>query len=125
MIPAMSVSQNSTVRVRRNSEGMPAACGPPEPWQRRWHRGVPGSRLRRNAHLFHGILAGGGLNRKPSPLASRRMNPLLRLFAVAALFTASLSHAASFEGKVTLAMTAGKNHAQVLDYSIKGTSIRI
>jgi hypothetical protein len=80
--------------------------------------------LRRNAQLFHGILGGGGLSRRRTPLAFARMNPLLRLFAVAVLFTASLSHAASFEGKVTLAMTTGKNQ-QVLDYSIKGTAIRI
>lgn len=53
------------------------------------------------------------------------MNPLLRLFAVLALLTASLGHAASFEGKVTLAMTMGKGQSQVLDYSIKGTAIRI
>lgn len=53
------------------------------------------------------------------------MKPLLRLFAVATLLTASLGHAASFEGKVTLAMTMGKGQSQVLDYSIKGTAIRI
>ncbi len=56
----------------------------------------------------------------------RAMNPLLRLFAVGALLTATLSHAASaFEGKVSLAITAGKGKPQVLDYSIKDTSLRI
>ncbi len=53
------------------------------------------------------------------------MNPLLRLFAVATLLTASISHAASFEGKVTLAMNMGKGQSQVLDYSIKNNAIRI
>ncbi|MFZ5494522.1 MAG: DUF4412 domain-containing protein [Verrucomicrobiota bacterium] len=53
------------------------------------------------------------------------MKPLLRLFAVAALLTASLGHAAAFEGKVALAMTTGKGKTQELDYSIKGSALRI
>ncbi|AOS45021.1 hypothetical protein Verru16b_02090 [Lacunisphaera limnophila] len=53
------------------------------------------------------------------------MNHLLRLFAVVTLLTASLVHAASFEGKVTLAMEMGKGQKQVLDYSIKGSAMRI
>lgn len=53
------------------------------------------------------------------------MNPLLRLFTVGTLLTASLAYAAGFEGKVTLAMTAGKGKTQELDYSMQGTAIRI
>jgi hypothetical protein len=53
------------------------------------------------------------------------MNTLLRLVAVTSFLTASLGHAASFEGKVTLAMNMGKGQSQVLDYSIKDTAIRI
>ncbi|MDQ5979346.1 MAG: hypothetical protein QG602_2320 [Verrucomicrobiota bacterium] len=54
------------------------------------------------------------------------MNPLLRLLAVGTLLTATIAHAASaFEGKVSLALTAGKGKPQVLDYSIKDTSLRI
>jgi len=53
------------------------------------------------------------------------MNPLLRLFAVATLLTASFAHAASFEGKVTLNLSTGKDRSQALDYSIKGTAVRI
>jgi hypothetical protein len=42
------------------------------------------------------------------------------------LLTATIAHAASaFEGKVSLAITAGKGKPQVLDYSIKDTSLRI
>lgn len=54
------------------------------------------------------------------------MNPLIRLFTVAgSLLAVSLAHAASFEGKVTLAMSTGKGQSQSLDYSIKDTAIRI
>lgn len=53
------------------------------------------------------------------------MNPLLRLLTVATLLSAAVVHAASFEGKVTLAMNMGKGQSQVLDYSIKDTAIRI
>lgn len=53
------------------------------------------------------------------------MNTLFRLFAVGALLTASLLHAAGFEGKVTLALGTGKGQSQVLDYAIKDTAIRI
>lgn len=53
------------------------------------------------------------------------MNPLLRLFAVTMLLTAAVGRAASFEGKVTLALSSGKDQGQVLDYSIKGDVIRI
>jgi hypothetical protein len=67
-----------------------------------------------------------GLNRGGGPLVSRGMNLLLRLFAVASLLTASFSYGAgAFEGKVSLAMSSGKGKTQVLDYSIKDTSIRI
>lgn len=53
------------------------------------------------------------------------MNPLLRLFAVATLVTASLGHAAdAFEGKVSLAITSGKGKSMVMDYSIKGRKVR-
>jgi len=53
------------------------------------------------------------------------MNPLRSLFAASCLLTASLAVAAGFEGKVTLALTAGKAQPQVLDYSIKDSAIRI
>ena len=54
------------------------------------------------------------------------MKLLLRLFAVGSLLTATLAHAAgAFEGKVSLAITAGKGKPQMLDYSIKDNSIRI
>jgi hypothetical protein len=55
------------------------------------------------------------------------MNILPRLFAVVALCTAALGHAAAFEGKVSLAISSGKGkgQSQVLDYSIKGSAVRI
>jgi hypothetical protein len=54
------------------------------------------------------------------------MKLLLRLFAVGSLLTATLAHAAgAFEGKVSLAISAGKNESQQIDYSIKDTSMRI
>lgn len=53
------------------------------------------------------------------------MNLLLRLVAAGSLLTASLSFAAAFEGKVSLAMSAGKGETQNLSYSIKQDSLRI
>lgn len=54
------------------------------------------------------------------------MKLLLRLFAVGSLLTASLAHAAgAFEGKVSLAISAGKGQSQQLDYSIRDTAMRI
>lgn len=55
------------------------------------------------------------------------MNLVTRLLAVAGLLTAVIGHAAAFEGKVSLALTSGKGkgQAQVLDYSIKGSAVRI
>jgi hypothetical protein len=41
------------------------------------------------------------------------------------LLTASLAHAAGFEGKVTLSMTTGKGKVQDLNYSMKENAIRI
>ncbi len=54
------------------------------------------------------------------------MKLLLRLFAVGSLLTATLAHAAgAFEGKVSLAISAGKGQSQQLDYSIRDTAMRI
>jgi Domain of unknown function (DUF4412) len=54
------------------------------------------------------------------------MNPLLRYLAVGFLLTAAHSLAAdSFEGKVSLAISADKGKAQSLDYSIKGQKLRM
>lgn len=54
------------------------------------------------------------------------MKPLLRLFAVGCLLTATLAHAAdAFEGKVSLAVSAGKDQSQQIDYSIKDPAMRI
>jgi hypothetical protein len=48
------------------------------------------------------------------------MNLLLRLLAVGSLLAASISSAAdAFEGKVSLAMSAGKDKSQTLNYSIR------
>lgn len=53
------------------------------------------------------------------------MNLLLRLTAVATLFTASVCSAASaFEGKVSFAITSGKDKPISMDYSIKGNKLR-
>lgn len=54
------------------------------------------------------------------------MNFLLRLIAVGSLLTAAASFAAdTFQGKVSLAITAAKGKAQVLNYSIKGNKLRM
>lgn len=54
------------------------------------------------------------------------MKLLLRLFAVGTLLTAASSFAASaFEGKVSLAMSAGKKTGQTMNYSIKGQKLRM
>jgi len=54
------------------------------------------------------------------------MKPLVRIFAVGALLTASLSFAAdAFQGKVSLAITAGKGESQTLNYSIKDQKLRM
>lgn len=54
------------------------------------------------------------------------MNPLLRLFVTGSLLVAATCFAAdSFEGKVSLAMTANKGKPQVLNYSIKGQVMRM
>ena len=54
------------------------------------------------------------------------MNILLRLFAVGALLTASVSSAAdAFQGKVSLAITSGKAKSQTLNYSIKDQKLRM
>jgi len=54
------------------------------------------------------------------------MNLLLRLFAVGALLTASISSAAdAFQGKVSLAITSGKGKSQTLNYSIKEQKLRM
>lgn len=66
-----------------------------------------------------------GLKRGDDCVGFHAMNHLLRLFAVTALLTASIGYAAGFEGKVTLAMSTGKGKAQILDYSIKDSAIRI
>src|SRR5689334_16670652 len=54
------------------------------------------------------------------------MNLLLRLLAVGTLLTASASFAAdSFQGKVSLAISAGKGKSQTLNYSIKDQKLRM
>jgi hypothetical protein len=54
------------------------------------------------------------------------MNLLLRLFAVGALLTASVSSAAdAFQGKVSHAITSGKAKSQTLNYSIKDQKLRM
>ena len=54
------------------------------------------------------------------------MNLLFRLLAVGTLLTASVSFAAdAFQGKVSLAITSGKNKAQTLNYSIKDQRLRM
>lgn len=54
------------------------------------------------------------------------MNLLLRLLAVGSLLTASLSSAAdAFEGKVSLAMSAGKEKPQTLNYSMRQDAMRM
>jgi hypothetical protein len=54
------------------------------------------------------------------------MNLLFRLLAVGSLLTASLCSAAdAFEGKVSLAMSAGKDKGQTLNYSIRQDAMRI
>lgn len=53
------------------------------------------------------------------------MNLLSRFLAVGTLLTASLGFAAdSFEGKVSLSLTADRGGAMVLNYSIKGQKVR-
>lgn len=53
------------------------------------------------------------------------MNPLLRLLAVGTLLTATLTHAAGFEGKISLLMTTGKGPAMPMDYSIGAKAVRV
>lgn len=67
-----------------------------------------------------------GLNRGGGVLGSRPMNLLLRFIVVGSLLTAVHSSAAdSFEGKVTFSMSAGKGPSQVMDYTMKGSVIRM
>lgn len=76
---------------------------------------------RRVAMPFNnGLKHGGG------PLGSPAMNHLFRLLAVGALLTAVQSFAAdAFEGKVTFAMSGGKDRTQVMDYTMKGSLLRM
>ena len=55
------------------------------------------------------------------------MKPLLRLLAAGTLLLAAVSSyaASSFEGKISLAITAEKGRAQAMDYSIKGQKLRM
>lgn len=53
------------------------------------------------------------------------MKSLSRLLAVFALGAAVLGHATGFEGKVSLTLSSGKGKSQALDYSIKGSAVRI
>jgi hypothetical protein len=54
------------------------------------------------------------------------MNPLLRLFVAGSLLAAGTSFAAdSFQGKVSLAITAAKGKQQTMNYSIKGQKLRM
>jgi hypothetical protein len=55
-----------------------------------------------------------------------RMNLLLRLFAAGSLFAAASSFAVdTFQGKVSLAISAAKGKSQALNYSIKGQKLRM
>lgn len=55
------------------------------------------------------------------------MKPLLRFLAVGSLLLATvLAHAAApFEGKISLAITGEKGRAQEMNYSMKGTKVRM
>lgn len=54
------------------------------------------------------------------------MNPTTRYLALGALLTAvNVFAAGAFEGKVSLAITADKGRAMNLDYSIKGSKLRM
>lgn len=67
-----------------------------------------------------------GLNPGRGPLVSRPMNHLFRLLAVGTLLTAVHSFAAdAFEGKVTFAMSSGKGRPQAMDYTMKGSRLRM
>ena len=67
-----------------------------------------------------------GLNPGGGPLVSRAMNLLFRFLAVGSLLTAVQSFAAGgFEGKVTFAMSGGKGRPQVMDYTMKGSVLRM
>jgi hypothetical protein len=55
------------------------------------------------------------------------MKTLLRLLIIGGLLSASsvLSLASAFEGKVSLSMSSGKGRPQVINYAIKGSSLRM
>ncbi len=54
------------------------------------------------------------------------MNLLLRILAVGILLTATHTFAANaFQGKVSLALSAEKGRSQVMDYSMKGSMLRM
>lgn len=54
------------------------------------------------------------------------MNLLLRFLTVAGLLAAAHTFAAdAFQGKVSLAISSGKDKAQILNYSLKGQKIRM
>lgn len=54
------------------------------------------------------------------------MNPLLRLFVAGSLLAAGTSFAAdSFQGKVSLALTAAKGKTQTMNYSMKDQKLRM
>lgn len=66
------------------------------------------------------------LNRSWRPLGFAPMNLLFRFLAVGSLLTAVQAFAADgFEGKVTFSMSAGKGRAQVMDYTMKGSVVRM
>jgi hypothetical protein len=53
------------------------------------------------------------------------MKSFLRLFLASALLAPAALLAASFEGKVSMKMTAGRDKPQEITYSIKGSKMRI
>ena len=72
----------------------------------------------------------GDLNSKKNPSGCRAMNPTLCILAVACLAAAPLaaeadSPAAAFEGQVSFSITSSPGHTQTMDYSIKGSALRI
>jgi hypothetical protein len=54
------------------------------------------------------------------------MNPLLRVFAAGSLLVATTAFAAdAFEGQVSFTMNTGKGRTQEMDYTMKGSALRM
>jgi hypothetical protein len=123
MIPAMSVSANSTVRVIENSEIMKRQlCQSRIARQRR----VATEKLRAPRPPPACVVPkfdplSTSLHHHPTP-----MKLLPRLLAIVALCVApSLFAATAFEGKVTLGMKSGKEKEVLLTYIMKGQKMRM